>query len=459
MPVVGRARLSNAARAGRGASLGKRRMGLPRAAASASKVVQRAESEAAALASITPFARGTDSQQPVLYFTQPPETLLVSASTYHVLTWGKDGHRKILANAPELSYEAAMHFGYYEAARHSGDDSCATMCDVPFTAEDVAAYRDEWDVLPYCVPQIPPREGHLYVMHEMGERLSLGGELYHRIFIAEGTTPKQVPIISYEEEQRARKQANLASAGARELYGETAPLGVKLITVKALVNGDCFFDAVCKAFNNVEFERESGMWAAARPLCSDNLRDASGSASIQWQPSTVLTVSELRAVVAAHYDTDIWMTGRAARAVGGEYFPFIVEDSLEGTRANIAKPALEVGDHAYWADESAIAVLQRYLHVQFLIFKPGASPGNQCACLAPAKLPSYTPPHGPPRFVLLRHSHRASKVQHYDGYALKTGNAGGRLAVFDDAQLPAGIKRAFAELCTKVVEGCTWHTA
>ena len=51
------------------------------------------------------------------------------------------------------------------------------------------------------------------------------------------------------------------------------------------------------------------------------------------------------------------------------------------------------------------------------------------------------------------------KVQHYDGYALKTGNAGGRLAVFDDAQLPAGIKRAFADLCTKVVEGCTWHTA
>ena len=155
MPVVGRAHLSHAARAGRGAALGKRRMGLPKAAASASKVVRRAESEAAALASITPFARGTDSQQPVLYFTQPPETLLVSASTYHVLTWGKDGHRKILANAPELSYEAAMHFGYYEATRHSGDDSCATMCDVPFTVEDVAAYRDEWNVLPYCVPQPP----------------------------------------------------------------------------------------------------------------------------------------------------------------------------------------------------------------------------------------------------------------------------------------------------------------
>jgi hypothetical protein len=111
------------------------------AAASTSKVVRRAESEAAALASITPFARGTDSQQPVLYFTQPPETqLLVSASPYHVLTWGKDGHRKILANAPELSYEAAMHFGYYEAARHCGDDSCATMCDVPFTVDGAVVH-------------------------------------------------------------------------------------------------------------------------------------------------------------------------------------------------------------------------------------------------------------------------------------------------------------------------------
>jgi hypothetical protein len=109
---------------------------------------------------------------------------------------------------------------------------------------------------------------------------------------------------------------------------------------------------------------------------------------------------------------------------------------------------VEADDRAYWADESAIAVLQRYLHVHFLIFKPGTTPANQCQCVATAELPSYPPPHGPPRFVLLRHLHRASKEQHYDGYALKIAD-GGRLAVFDDAKLPAGIKRAFAQTCTR----------
>ena len=171
-------------------------------------------------------------------------------------------------------------------------------------------------------------------------------------------------------------------------------------------------------------------------------------------PSTALTVRELRAVVAAHYDEGMWMTGQA---VGGDYFAFIVDDSLERTRANIAKLAVEAGDHAYWADESAIAVLQRYLHVRFLIFKPTAAPANQCACVATVELPSYPPPHGPPRFVLLRHSHRASKEQHYDGYALKTETAGCRIAVFDDAKLPAGIKRAFADTCSDA--GRTWKTA
>jgi hypothetical protein len=57
---------------------------------------------------------------------------------------------------------------------------------------------------------------------------------------------------------------------------------------------------------------------------------------------------------------------------------------------------------------------------------------------------------------LLRHLHHASKEQHYDGYALKIAD-GGRLAVFDDAKLPAGIKRAFAQTCTQA--GSTWKMA
>ena len=483
------------------AAHGKRKKGLAStepAAASASKVVRRAGSVAAELASIIPFARGIDRQQPELHLAQLPENLLVSASTYRVLTWGKDGHRKILHSyAPELCSVAASYSAEVGATAR-----------VRITAQDVATYRHEWDQLPYMVPQIAPREGHMYVAHETGEKLSLGGELYHRIFIEEGTPPKQVPIIDYEEQQVASKVAHSTSKDARKLFGETAPLGVKLLTVKADRNGDCFFDAVCKAFNTVEVEREMGMWVASRPLCSDGpdaRGNGSGSGSGSGEggvigsggnntgghgssnggasaidgggggggeaaeaaaataaaaaaaaaaaggagsiplPSTALTVRELRAVVAAHYDEGMWMTGQA---VGGDYFAFIEDDSLERTRANIAKLAVEADDHAYWADESAIAVLQRYLHVHFLIFKPSAAPANQCACVATAELPSYPPPHGPPRFVLLRHSHRASKEQHYDGYALKIAD-GGRLAVFDDAKLPAGIKRAFAQTCTR----------
>jgi hypothetical protein len=492
------------------AAHGKRKKGLAStepAAASASKVVRRAGSVAAELASIIPFARGIDRQQPELHLAQLPENLLVSASTYRVLTWGKDGHRKILHSyAPELCSVAASYSAEVGATAR-----------VRITAQDVATYRHEWDQLPYMVPQIAPREGHMYVAHETGEKLSLGGELYHRIFIEEGTPPKQVPIIDYEEQQVASKVAHSTSKDARKLFGETAPLGVKLLTVKADRNGDCFFDAVCKAFNTVEVEREMGMWVASRPLCSDGpdaRGNGSGSGSGSGEggvigsggnntgghgssnggasaidgggggggeaaeaaaataaaaaaaaaaaggagsiplPSTALTVRELRAVVAAHYDEGMWMTGQA---VGGDYFAFIEDDSLERTRANIAKLAVEADDHAYWADESAIAVLQRYLHVHFLIFKPSAAPANQCACVATAELPSYPPPHGPPRFVLLRHSHRASKEQHYDGYALKTETSGGRLAVFDDAKLPAGIKRAFADTCTYA--GPTWKMA
>ena len=253
------------------AAHGKRKKGLAStepAAGSASKDVRRAGGVAAELASIIPFARGIDRQQPELHLAQLPERLLVSASTYRVLSWGKDGHRKILhSDAPELCSVAAS----YSA------EVGATAC-VRIAAQDVAKYRHAWDQLPYMVPQIAPREGHVYVTHETGVKLSLGGELYHRILIEEGTLPKQVPIIDYEEQQAARKVANSASKGDRKLLGETAPLGVKLLTVKADRNGDCFFDAVCKAFNTVEVEREMGMWEASRPLRSDG-PDARGNGS------------------------------------------------------------------------------------------------------------------------------------------------------------------------------------
>jgi hypothetical protein len=52
------------------------------------------------------------------------------------------------------------------------------------------------------------------------------------------------------------------------------------------------------------------------------------------------------------------------------------------------------------------------------------------------------------RVNIHRSTSRLSVEQHYDGYALKIAD-GGRLAVFDDAKLPAGIKRAFAQTCTR----------
>ena len=45
-------------------------------------------------------------------------------------------------------------------------------------------------------------------------------------------------------------------------------------------------------------------------------------------------------------------------------------------------------------------------------------------------------------FVLLRHSHRSSKVQHYELFATPGQSA---VAVFDSRTLPDGVKAAFAK--------------
>ena len=50
----------------------------------------------------------------------------------------------------------------------------------------------------------------------------------------------------YEAKQAASKEAFKNNKEFRKLFGETAPLGIKLQTIKALRNGDCLFDSVCK---------------------------------------------------------------------------------------------------------------------------------------------------------------------------------------------------------------------
>ena len=47
-----------------------------------------------------------------------------------------------------------------------------------------------------CVPQIPPRDGFVYVTHEANDRVNVGSELYHRIILEERALPKHVPSPS-----------------------------------------------------------------------------------------------------------------------------------------------------------------------------------------------------------------------------------------------------------------------
>ena len=257
-----------------------------------------------------------------------------------------------------------------------------------------------------------------------------------------------------------------------------------------LQNGDCFFDALCKAFKGADDaaqpQRSASMWNAAfgsggvfacsaagagasaagddadggdadggdedAPITLDateviggdgtDVPVAAASAvsaaapSAPPPPSDPLTVRELRGVVGAHYSDEAWLIGAS---IGGESFAHIVEDSLELTRANVAACADDAGEHAYWADESAIAVVQAYLHVRLLIFNPLAAAGNRCHCAGESV-------SAPRRYVLLAHTHRANKQQHYELYARPTAG-GEKEAVFTDASLPAGVKRAFADVC------------
>lgn len=175
-------------------------------------------------------------------------------------------------------------------------------------------------------------------------------------------------------------------------------------------------------------------------------------------PTGALTVRELRGVLAAHFPEDAWIIGQSL-AFQGDSFSFIVEDSLELTRANIAALANDAADRAYWADESAIGVLQRYLGVRLLIFNAAAAEGNRCQCVGDVS----TAGGGRPLFIILRHSHKSTKTQHYDLYALSSARLSGdvssraAVSVFDDMSLPAGVKRAFASICPDAMP--EWKTA
>ena len=66
-------------------------------------------------------------------------------------------------------------------------------------------------------------------------------------------------------------------------------------------------------------------------------------------------------------------------------------------------------------------MLQRYLSVRLLIFNPNAAEGNRCQCLGEVPCPQ-----GYPRtYILLCHTHRSSKMQHYELYAKPAAVGGG----------------------------------
>ena len=67
---------------------------------------------------------------------------------------------------------------------------------------------------------------------------------------------------------------------------------------------------------------------------------------------------------------------------------------------------------------------------------------------------------GAPRaYVILKHTHRATKAQHYELYALPAPRGSGLKseAVFNESSLPAGVKRAFAAVCVEAP--AAWKTA
>ena len=438
-------------------------------------------SAAAEREAVVPFARHIDRTRPQLELRMPTDTLLVNAATYRILKWGLNGHRDALRSyAPSLHELAAC-------ARGEGRDSVA------LTPQQLAAHRGEWEQLPVCVPQIPPRDGFVYVTHEANDRINVGSELYHRIFVEEGALPKQMEYTAYEQQMERSKEFERANRADRKRFGGTAALGVKLHTIKTARNGDCFFDALCKAYalGDERPHRDHAMWQAAAPLLdhgsavpgtggtggastssdhgdnggwsgrsSSSLRargegggssDGKASATARGpEPTVPLTVKELRGVVAAHFPEEAWLIGQS---IGGESFAFIVDDSLDLTKANVAAPADDAADRAYWADESAIAVLQRYLSVRLLIFNPNAAEGNRCQCLGEVPCP----PGYPRTYILLCHTHRSSKMQHYELYAKPAAVGGRPTAIFDDATLPAGVKRAFASACPDASPA--WRTA
>eukprot|EP00967_Tisochrysis_lutea_P150619 scaffold291728_cov28-Tisochrysis_lutea.AAC.3 len=84
-----------------------------------------------------------------------------------------------------------------------------------------------------------------------------------------------------------------------------------------------------------------------------------------------------------------------------------------------------------------------------LALRPNAQPANRavtCGEHLPGETASderrSTSDASRPRYLVLRHTHKSTKQQHYELYSLISGNA-----LLEEEDLPAGVKRAFAHVC------------
>lgn len=397
----------------------------------------RGPTAAEARASVVPFARVTSELGARLVLELQPTCALVSGRTYRAIQWGGAGHRDgLLEHAPSL----VAHVRSLLAPDGPGPSADApAWLELPHCA--LGEHLDEWQQLPHAVPQLEPSAGYVFVSTERQTLVPPRSAVYNRMLIEEGVPPKQVPRADYEAEQAALRRSEKAASVAGAKLGECAPLGVRLRVVRTSRDGDCFFDAVAKAFGAGEADgrggavcaapvwRDRAMWAAAHG-------DAGGGPPPS--PAEPLSVAELRRVCAGCYSEEIWQVARALRTAscGGAQFAYAAE-SLQATREHIATPACAMGESgrghlAYWADESAVAAVQRYLHCRLLIFSPHAPAAHRCQ--AAGELDER--PGVPPRWLLLRRTHAAE--EHYELLAL-----GGR-AVFARDELPDGVVAAFS---------------
>ena len=190
-------------------------------------------------------------------------------------------------------------------ARGEGRDSVA------LTPQQLAAHRGEWEQLPVCVPQILPRDGFVYVTHEANDRINVGSELYHRIFVEEGALPKQMEYAAYEQQMERSKEFERANRADRKRFGGTAALGVKLHTIKTARNGDCFFDALCKAYALGD-ERPHEIMPCGKPRRRSLTTAAPCLAAAQVPAATTATMAGGAVAAAPAF-------GQGARAAAGRW--------------------------------------------------------------------------------------------------------------------------------------------